>query len=125
MTRPVSRVLRVQVGAIAMALAVLLHAWLDAAPQNPPQTGTPPQTGATTEGTPVDREELLRHVSAIEALLTAAEPPASATTGTTGTTATGTTTSTSATQSSVTLTPAQVDQLRNHLNELKRLLNER
>jgi hypothetical protein len=95
----------------------------------PPATGAaPPQTGAATpatEGTPVDREELLRHVRAIEALLAAAEPPASATTGTTGTTATGTTTSTSATQSSVTLTPAQVDQLKNHLNELKRLLNER
>jgi VWFA-related protein len=40
MTRPQSRALRVQLGAVAIGLAVLLTGWLDAAPQEPQQTPT-------------------------------------------------------------------------------------
>ena len=68
-----------------------------------------------------DKDELLRHVSAIETILSG-QTSASAGTGTAG--ATGTT-GASATQAPVTLTAAQVEQLKTHLSELKRLLNQR
>jgi hypothetical protein len=101
-----------------------------------------PSAGAMTRGTPgsptsaapesaqtppaqrpqLDPQELLQHVQAIEAILNVQGPPAA---GTTGTPPTGTTTSApGTTQSGITLSPAQVDQLRTHLSELKRLLNK-
>jgi hypothetical protein len=86
----------------------------------PAQTTTPQST--TTQPSEVDREEVLRHVSAIEALLAAASASPAAT-GTSGT-ATGTA-GTASTQAGLTLTAEQTNQLRTHLNELKRLLNEK
>ena len=112
-----------------------------AASASPSMAGTPGSPAATTAGaatgapetaqteqaqTPyMDQHELLRHVQAIEAILNVQGPAAA---GTTGTPPTGTTTtpeSTGTTQSGVTLSAAQVDQLRTHLSELKRLLNQR
>jgi hypothetical protein len=96
-----------------------------------PPAGTtgPPATAATAPATPaaqepaqgstVDREELLRHVQAIEAILMVQSPAATGTTGAPPTDPAG------ATQGPLTLTPAQLDQLRTHLGELKRLLNQR
>ena len=82
-----------------------------------------PQTGQA-QSPYMDQHELLRHVQAIEAILNVQGPAAA---GTTGTPPTGTTTGdpTGTTQSGVTLSAAQVDQLRTHLSELKRLLNQR
>lgn len=96
----------------------------------PPPTSTPPATSAPpgtmepqspaasapASSGQVDRQEVMRHVQAIETLLQlsgAATP-----TGTSGTAATAT----AQTQSGVTLTPEQVSQLKTHLAELKRLL---
>lgn len=90
------------------------------------QQGTGAQTSQSAQGEQVDRVELLRHVQAIETLLQASGAGASGTAGTAGTSGSTTgSTATGTTQGGVTLTPAQVDQLRNHLNELKRLLNQR
>ena len=85
-----------------------------------PHGGTPPSGAQSPEGAQspqIDREEILRHVQAIEAILNV---QGSATAGTTGTTEppTGTT------QAGITLSAAQVDQLRTHLSELKRLLDK-
>lgn len=64
----------------------------------------------------VDRQEVLRHVQAIETLL---QLSGTATpTGTSGS-------ATSTTQSGVTLTPDQVSQLKTHLAELKRLVEQK
>jgi hypothetical protein len=82
------------------------------------------QQTAATAPSQSDKDELLRHVSAIETIL-AGQTSASAGTSTTGTAGTSGTTGASATQSPVTLTAAQVEQLKNHLSELKRLLNQR
>ena len=73
----------------------------------------------------MDPQELLRHVQAIEAILSVQNPATAGTTGTppTGTPPTGEPTGT--TQSGITLSAAQVEQLRTHLSELKRLLNQR
>ena len=85
------------------------------------QQSTSMQTAQpSAQGEPVDRQELLRHVQAIETLLQASGASGTGTAGTAGTSG-----STGTTQGGVTLTPAQVDQLKNHLNELKRLLNQR
>jgi hypothetical protein len=107
-------------------------------PTTPPTTQPPPTTPPTPTNparpdeppTPdVDqREEIMNHIDAIEALLSAqataqnsAQNTAGSTVGTTGTTGTaGTTRSTSGTE--VRLTQAQVEQLRNHLAELRRLV---
>jgi hypothetical protein len=94
-------------------------------------TGTTPPSEATQESPQAasaqspqtDQQELLRHVQAIEAILNVQEPATAGTSGTTGTTTTEPPTAT--TQSGVTLSAAQVDQLRTHLGELKRLLNQR
>jgi hypothetical protein len=116
-----------------------------AAMATPPASGTPPPAGATTPpataGTPppstppaaaappppatpeqqaaaqapaMDQHELARHVMAIEAILNA-QGAASGTTGT----------EPSAAQMPLTLSPEQLAQLRMHLGELKRLLNQR
>ena len=95
-----------------------------AATANPPTTSAerPPVTtaeqpaAATPQSGQGDRQEVLRHVQAIEALL---QLSGSATpTGTSGT-------ATATTQSGVTLTPEQVSQLKTHLSELKRLLEQK
>ena len=68
----------------------------------------------------VNHQEVIRHIQAIEAILQSAGSPAA------GTSATGTTGSTTgSTQAGLTLTAVQAEQLRNHLNELKRLFNEK
>ena len=90
----------------------------------PPQQSTSAQASQPpAQGDQVDREGLLRHVQAIETLLQASDASASGTAGAAGTS--GTSGATGTTQGGVTLTPAQVDQLKNHLNELKRLINQR
>ena len=71
-----------------------------------------------------DKDELLRHISAIDTILSG-QTSASAGTSATGTAGTTGTTGASATQAPVTLTAAQVEQLKTHLSELKRLLNQR
>jgi hypothetical protein len=86
-------------------------------------TADPQQTAATAPSQS-DKDELLRHVSAIETIL-AGQTSASAGTTATGTAGTTGTTGASATQAPVTLTAAQVEQLKTHLSELKRLLNQR
>lgn len=83
-----------------------------------PQTATPAGHAKQAMG----HEEAMRHIAAIETILNAnASGPASATT--TGTTA-GSTTSATTTGKGLTLTSAQLDQLRTHLTELKRLVGE-
>ncbi len=97
-----------------------------AASTTPPATtapagATPPQQPehqAAGHGSTIDPQELLRHVQAIEVILNVQAPAATGTSGTTGT-------EPAATQSNVTLTPAQLDQLRTHLSELKRLLGQK
>ena len=92
-------------------------------PAQSAQSGQSAQTGMTQSGHEaqtgqIDREQVLQHVRAIEAILNVQAP---GTAGTTGTTEppTGTT------HSGITLSPTQVDQLRTHLSELKRLLEQR
>ena len=87
-------------------------------------TSETPQTSAA-QSPQMDPQELLRHVQAIEAILSVQNPATAGTTGTppTGTPPTGEPTGT--TQSGITLSAAQVEQLRTHLSELKRLLNQR
>lgn len=90
-----------------------------------PMAGAQPQSEQTSaaQGSEIDRQEILRHVQAIESILNVQDPSAAGSSGTTSTTTTEP--QPGATQSGVTLSPAQVDQLRTHLSELKRLLNQR
>ena len=94
----------------------------------PPASADPPATTSTmtaeqaaaasaaAQSGQIDRQEVLRHVQAIETLL---QLSGSATpTGTSGT-------ATATTQSGVTLTPDQVSQLKTHLAELKRLVEQK
>lgn len=95
----------------------------------PAAAATPESDQASAAQNPqVDRQELLRHVQAIEAILNIQPPSATAgtsgATGTSGTTSSTTEPQTETTQSGVSLSAAQVDQLRTHLSELKRLLNQ-
>lgn len=83
-----------------------------------PQQQPPSEHQAAGHASPMDHQELLRHVQAIEVILNVQAPAATGTSGTTGT-------EPPATQSNVTLTPAQLDQLRTHLSELKRLLGQK
>ena len=85
-----------------------------------PQTAQP----SAAQSPQMDSQELLRHVQAIEAILSVQGPETAGTTGT-ATPPTGTTTAPGTTHSGIQLSAAQVDQLRTHLNELKRLLNQR
>jgi hypothetical protein len=86
-------------------------------------TATEQQTAAAAPSQ-ADKDELLRHIAAIDTILSG-QTAASAGTSATGTAGTSGTTGGSATQAPVTLTAAQVEQLKTHLNELKRLLNQR
>lgn len=88
-------------------------------PSTPPATATPPapatpEQQAAAQAPAMDQHELARHVMAIEAILNA-QGAASGATGT----------EPSAAQMPLTLSPEQLAQLRMHLGELKRLLNQR
>ncbi len=84
------------------------------------------QTQQSAQSGQIDRQEVLRHVQAIETLLQASGATGSTAAGATGTSGSTTgSTATGTTQGGITLTPTQVDQLRTHLNELKRLLEQR
>lgn len=88
-------------------------------------TAQNPEAGAPkTEQ--MGHSEALRHIEAIEAILNANAPSAAGTAGTSATTTTGTAGTTAAPSSaaSVTLTPAQLNELRTHLTELKKLVNQ-
>ena len=88
-------------------------------------TGTTSATGTTEEQKKAEpkteemgHQEALRHIQAIEAILNGTSATGT-TSGTTGTTATRP----SAT-GPLTLTQAQLDQIRMHLSELRRLVGE-
>ena len=75
---------------------------------------------------PASSDEALRHIEAIEAILNGNSAGASGTTGTTGMSASGATGTTGAAASSgLMLERAQLEQLRMHLAELRRLLNQK
>ena len=86
----------------------------------PPAASTPPAATPATPAEPAaaadssrDQEQILNHIAAIEAII-GAQPPASGTTAGTGAASSG----------ALTLTTAQIDQLRNHLTELKKLVQK-
>ena len=81
-----------------------------APPSTPP--ATPSEPANPTEPRQMDQEQILNHIAAIEAILGAQPPPS----GTTGTGA--------ASSASLTLTTSQVEQLRLHLAELKKLIQK-
>jgi len=85
-----------------------------APPSTPPAatSATPPEPANTTEPRQMDQEQILNHIAAIEAIISVQPPP----TGTTGAGA--------ASSAILTLTTSQVDQLRTHLSELKKLLQK-
>ena len=85
-----------------------------------PAASTPPAATPATPAEPAaaadprrDQEQILNHIAAIEAIV-GAQPPASGTTAGTGAASSG----------ALTLTTAQIDQLRNHLTELKKLVQK-
>lgn len=97
--------------------------------QTTPPQATTPQTGTPTPE--MGHQEAMRHIAAIEAILNAnaAGTPAAGTSGTTtgsttGTTGSTTSSTTPSTGTGVTLTSTQLEQLRTHLAELKRLVGE-
>jgi hypothetical protein len=104
--------------------------------QTPPPTQTPPTAPTNPakpdEPAPIDddkKEGLLNHIDAIEAILSAqaiAQTTAqTATGGAVGTSGTASgSTRTTVTGNEVRLTPAQVEQLRTHLAELRRLVGK-
>ena len=81
---------------------------------NPPAAtpATPPEATNPTEPRQMDQEQILNHIAAIEAIIAVQPPP----TGTSGTGA--------ASSGNLTLTTAQIEQLRTHLTELKRLVQK-
>lgn len=85
-----------------------------APPSTPPAatSATPPEPANPTEPRQMDQEQILNHIAAIEAIISVQPPP----TGTTGAGA--------ASSAILTLTASQVDQLRTHLTELKKLLQK-
>jgi hypothetical protein len=101
-------------------------------PASPSATTAEPTTAQPNPNTPPDSEpasandaqELLRHVDAIEAILgaqSAAQAAAQSTAGTTSTTPGAPRTTTSP---DMTLTQAQLEQLRTHLSELRKLIEK-
>ena len=81
---------------------------------NPPAAtpATPPEATNPTEPRKMDQEQILNHIAAIEAIIAVQPPP----TGTSGTGA--------ASSGNLTLTTSQIEQLRTHLTELKRLVQK-
>lgn len=98
------------------------------AAQTAAQTGAQTATETGTQTGTMSREEAMRHIQAIEAILSG-QPAASSATGAAGTTGTtgtsGSAMTSSASTSPVTLDSAKLQQLRMHLDELKRIINER
>ena len=97
-----------------------------AASSNPATSDT---TAMSSQHAQMGHSEAMRHIEAIEAILNANS--AASATGTTGTSPTNPPSTTAATTSaagaagtSLTLTSAQLDQLRTHLSELKKLVSE-
>jgi hypothetical protein len=86
----------------------------------PPSQPAAPQPPTAPAGEPVlvDQQQALRHINAIEAILT---PRAAAPVGTTGTTAPATSVGTPL----VTIDRAQLETLKTHLAELKRLMEKK
>jgi hypothetical protein len=83
-------------------------------------TATQSATSQIAPSGRADHQEVLRLIQAIEAVLQSAGSPTAAST------ATGTTGSaTSSTQGGMILTAAQAEQLKSHLNELKRIFNQK
>jgi hypothetical protein len=106
----------------------------------PPAAAPPTATAATTPATPaspaaapapndrvvqVDPEEAVRHIEAIEVILNAQAAAQAAIGGRVGTSATPSgSTRTSVAPADVTLNREQIEQLRTHLAELRRLINK-
>jgi hypothetical protein len=106
----------------------------------PPAAAPPTATAATTPATPaspaaaparndqpvqVDPEEAVRHIEAIEVILNAQAAAQAAIAGRVGTSATPSgSTRTSVAPADVTLNREQIEQLRTHLAELRRLINK-
>lgn len=92
-------------------------------------TGQTPQSATQSPAEAAGHQEAMRHIAAIEAILNANGAGASSSTaGTTGSATSGTTgtsgSATATTGANLTLTSAQLEQLRTHLAELKRLVGE-
>src|SRR5690606_1187244 len=88
-------------------------------PATPPAE---PQTDpAVAARAPIDEAEVLRHIEAIEAILSANEPAAAGASGVPPTTPPGTPPAAASPQP-VTLSPAQLAQLRMHLTQLRALI---
>jgi hypothetical protein len=83
-----------------------------AAPPSAAPPSTPSEPANATEPRQMDEELILNHIAAIEAIIGVQPPP----TGTTGTGA--------ASSANLTLTTSQVEQLRTHLAELKKLVQK-
>ena len=86
-----------------------------AAPSTPPSAA--PASPATpsasaSESRQMDEEQILNHIAAIEAII-GVQPPSSGTTG-----------AGAASSGNLTLTTSQIDQLRTHLSELKKLVQK-
>jgi hypothetical protein len=86
-----------------------------AAPPAATEAANSPQTGAPASSEQPHKEEILRHIDAIEAIL--GVPPPGTASPTASPAGTG-----AASSGSVTLTTSQIEQLRTHLNELRRLI---
>ena len=94
-----------------------------------PPTAAPAQPAATPaeadQAVPVDPEEVVRHIEAIEVILNAQAAAQAAVAGTVGTAATASgSTRTSVAPADVTLTRDQIEQLRTHLAELRRIIGK-
>ena len=98
-------------------------------PAAAPPTAAPDQPAATAaedeEAVPVDPGEVVRHIEAIEVILNAQAAAQAAVAGTVGTSATASgSTRTSVAPADVTLTRDQIEQLRTHLAELRRIIGK-
>jgi hypothetical protein len=93
-------------------------------PQNPASQNPAPQ-GAALAAEAMGHQEAMRHIAAIEAILNASGAGApSATSGTAGTSGAAAGKPASSTGTGLTLTSAQLEELRTHVAELKRLMAE-
>jgi hypothetical protein len=92
-----------------------------AAQSQSPQAGAPGQQSASPSAT---GQDAVRHIEAIEAILSGASPSSSPSTGATAANAPAGTTGSSTTTGSVTLNQSQVEQIRMHLSELRKAVNK-
>ena len=98
-------------------------------PASAPPTAAPAQPAATAaekdQAVPVDPEEAVRHIEAIEVILNAQAAAQAAVAGKVGTSATASgSTRTSVAPADVMLTRDQIEQLRTHLAELRRIIGK-